>query len=1287
MCFAPRIYVTVIAHTPFLESIAEQVLIQGFLLMQETVYVLLDSIYDKVVMFENSLAQMTAATVGRKTTCDDDVDTNTFGLFDNIGKPAAAPNTPPVPMVTPDAGIINMLRYGILALQLLPENTSAGIVVVTDGITGPPDTAMFESLLVQLRNSTIACSFLNISSPYHPACSLGYVPYMELLQFIATATFGAFMSYCPNLENDSSLNMNVYHKAILSWSFQKPLHGYKGYQDGMPAEQVEQYWHIDNLNFGPSAPEEALLRKKHAENKATMSVFGVLSVRLREGYTIKKVAITKGDTQLEVQLVLPWKHRVNIEYRIEAVWPLDSSKRVTHTEVSIEATYDFLDDVMSPTQKKPLQSGYRMAVIRKFWQTMQGLTQTDQLLQHLQLFGSNLAHYTLPDCVKNGVPLFYFSPNTNTPVLSSQTAHSPFASFWKPICRLDINVWQKWLHTHRIGVILEHDVPLPKYLHLPSSTGRYNIVQCRQALMGLNVLLKEWSTFILVENHSYIKFLEREGDGPPKSFYILRVTSKPPCMVLRVAFQGGTPGYERNQIVNQVREKLLGLSLPQRRPQEGQIGQIQRSRSHIDCCVLLAKPVEKILIRYEKLPTDFLVGLHQTHTVSPYHSMSSLTSTSTTNKNASSMFSTLSRYLHHQRWVWGAQNETAYPISMQALGKILATLTKVRLQEGFHFAYSNSGVVNMVLEVQMKSTGLADKTPVGSPVRKEASEKTEEEPADDDTFSCVVQYILFPPHTALTREIASEDDLEMELEGAETDGELQIITECWIEPQDGVVCCSPEERQHFIGCTYKQLAKQLFPIDHECISTVLVFEHLNLLCQKDAHPDLLQPTLGTPLQRATAQPSITYVPFMYDLMKVVDKCQQVELLFSTFLQGATEDSGTQDRSEELTAHCTALVTVFSDCFVTGIYSSLQFSYEIDSQDVQFAVDGICVELVLEEDLTKFMTTVCGDAKRRIDDAARQVACKKVHRHQPPSPGETMDAAVDRSTPSDKHKSSVLPRSPSPKQLIFDLDMIPTDVSCESIEGLHQHIQDRFMTCGHTPALIPVVMFTIVLSISRQVMDVWATPSMLDGFHGRVETRIRSLVDVQFTHTYVLLFITDRFMNVWNHASTDSGWFMDVWNNAIRCRWVMFIYRVCSLRQVMDVWNQSTDAHGQAMECEAMPSGLLEQEGFMDVWKRIDAGDVQTMRVVALRTGSWTCGTKPSIAGQVTWNVWKQHPIAGDVLYACDHTGQEIIIETNAREPAIDRWTGSWTCGTTPSIAGDVHLSCDHVQEDISDKIE
>ena len=53
---------------------------------------------------------------------------------------------------------------------------------------------------------------------------------------------------------------------------------------------------------------------------------------------------------------------------------------------------------------------------------------------------------------------------------------------------------------------------------------------------------------------------------------------------------------------------------------------------------------------------------------------------------------------------------------------------------------------------------------------------------------------------------ASKDDLE-EMETTEADGELQIITECWVEPQCGVIVNSSPKRQHFDGLDYRQLAE------------------------------------------------------------------------------------------------------------------------------------------------------------------------------------------------------------------------------------------------------------------------------------------------------------------------------------------------------------------------------------------------------------------------------------------------------------------------------------------------
>ena len=50
--------------------------------------------------------------------------------------------------------------------------------------------------------------------------------------------------------------------------------------------------------------------------------------------------------------------------------------------------------------------------------------------------------------------------------------------------------------------------------------------------------------------------------------------------------------------------------------------------------------------------------------------------------------------------------------------------------------------------------------------------------------------------------VLDEEDVE---ESAEADAELQIITECWVEPQYGQIMRSTPQRKHYDGITYQQL--------------------------------------------------------------------------------------------------------------------------------------------------------------------------------------------------------------------------------------------------------------------------------------------------------------------------------------------------------------------------------------------------------------------------------------------------------------------------------------------------
>lgn len=159
---------------------------------------------------------------------------------------------------------------------------------------------------------------------------------------------------------------------------------------------------------------------------------------------------------------------MHIEYLAAASWPLDSTKRTTRVEVTMEGSYDILHDI-SCTQRKPITSPYRTSVIRRFWNTLQrsrtrdssnastvlyttlrfikeriaacycpitwlkyhvcsfSINQTDQMLVHLQSFNSLPENYMIPESTKNGVPLFYIPPGSTTPVLLLLTT-------WKALC-------------------------------------------------------------------------------------------------------------------------------------------------------------------------------------------------------------------------------------------------------------------------------------------------------------------------------------------------------------------------------------------------------------------------------------------------------------------------------------------------------------------------------------------------------------------------------------------------------------------------------------------------------------------------------------------------------------------------------------------------------------------------------------------------------------------------------------------------------------------------------------
>lgn len=110
---------------------------------------------------------------------------------------------------------------------------------------------------------------------------------------------------------------------------------------------------------------------------------------------------------------------------------------------------------------------------------------------------------------------------------------------------------------------------------------------------------------------------------------------------------------------------------------------------------------------------------------------------------------------------------------------------------------------------------------------------------DEESHSCIVQYIFFPPQSTSSKDrydlysvvltlryrcdigpvteaqplflsmrhssFSTDDDNDTEVEAVEVDTELNLVTECWVEPQSGSVMNCMDQHRHFQGLRYQEI--------------------------------------------------------------------------------------------------------------------------------------------------------------------------------------------------------------------------------------------------------------------------------------------------------------------------------------------------------------------------------------------------------------------------------------------------------------------------------------------------
>ncbi|XP_076247853.1 KICSTOR complex protein SZT2 [Calliopsis andreniformis] len=879
----PEIYVTIVAHTPFLTSPSQQVLVQGWLVTPNNVNRLTNFVEKQLNILEEKIASVTAIANQQLETMRVESERLVGGLFEENtcftknGNHSVMKTS----IISPESNFVNMLRYGMLALTLLPEHSCAHMVIVTDGIVGTTDVHVLDSVIQQLRATTVACSFVCVGSTYHPHCADGLVPYQDLLRFIARATLGTYMPFTPYPGYLNETEINNYHKKFLWWQLHREVNC-----DFLPDYSNCQY--KNSLFYEQKSGK--LLQKKQIEDKVNCTLSSLLCCRLREGYLIKWANVK--EDLLEICFVLIWKPNVSLEYVVTCPWStksLSGSNTIQYT-ITIEAPYEFLHDITC-LSKKPLKSQYRQSVVNRFWAALTSLTESDTMLAHFSWFPEfGWTWYSVPDTIRNGMPVFYSSayPSPST-VQLSDAACPQFGQIWQPVVSLNPLQWARWMHTQRVTLILSHDRPLPRHLHQANQSGRFQCVQSRQAAAVLYAMLKNWATFVLVENHTYVQFIYRETEKPPVSFSLIRINCKALCVILNIAFAAGTEGVVRHNVVVDLLDRLSKLTLPNR-PTE---------QRETPSCTIIHKSLERILIRYERMPIDLNAIVFPD-------------GTQTNSMKITSMFggtlnTSLSRYLFHNRWLWHIRRPfvqtipgiTLPKLNLIAIARILSTITKIRLAEGFNFTYSSAGILNMVLEVQMQGI---DKS--------------------DVYYPCIIQYILFPPHvmsnTVLERDSASEEDTdegtadgEMSIDDSEGVGDFQIISEVWIEPQYGFVQLPIQSAATYMHrLQYYDIPHAIARVDEECINALLTLEYLSLLSQaaREKSTEIIYGQVhqdSKPLKKynesfknndynleelfeglPSTNERVHLMHFSFDTLNILPKCQQAELLFSMFVSGS-----------------------------------------------------------------------------------------------------------------------------------------------------------------------------------------------------------------------------------------------------------------------------------------------------------------------------------------------------------------------------------------------------------------
>lgn len=917
----PKVFVSVIAYTPFLTAKTNQVLVQNRRISPSNI--------DQVsVELWISLSRLLSET-------RDLISTSGGGYFGSSrGNNSAfifSPHLPGNMMRHPGEVLDDILELGVFSTSLLPRLSRRSVLVISDGLFS------FSNNLSTYRLKNIALSFISLTDETtYPDSCFGYTPSIDLMKFIATSTLGFHLSYRSLLDkyrNISKLKPLNFLSNPLNRLFCWTLHkdainensstpSPRGASSrssestidpiSVPNDQIARFFCADRPAEHPNSEDKTnhtghhdwkLFRQMKKNLDADFEQ--VLSWLLREGYIIKSIQFKhKEVSKIVARLVLHWRYNLDLERELTApFWNSSSPFEIsdnrkhnspiipgpiygsTYCEVLVHGSYGFLLHLLSDRRGKR-RSEYRDVAYKQFKQLIEGVNHAHERLQYLSRYYKDFALSQVPSFLLHGNSLLYEQPHTHrltTTVenVADEAKTKAFQEYWQKLSYLDTRSWKNLMHIHTLRLVLGHDQPKFKNIHYQNANGRYTHVQCRRALSAISNFIKEYASFALLEDSTYIKFISHQASYMPtiddlreiensatKGFIVIRINKLLPIIVIYLMFTSGIPDSQRTNIVSYIENQLINCRLKDNN-RNSSISSLKDNiikmktiaPSKESCCILIRSPLETMLKVYHRnFVEEFLInnwayGLpgscpynfnqayqkvisgHDTILEREKPQREDLDLYSSTGGLMDNYNLVFGKYLCGVRVVHSISNlphEVVPSMASSVLSKISAILVNLRIKQGFHIAFNNSGILNLVLELTMADHSY-----------------------QDHHSNCLSQYVVFPPtitnYQSVTIQENSSSSKPPSLSGSfsnNTDsylrsapheleamtridnGEIKMIKEYWVEQQYGASVESEDYHPSLYGMRYPEIADHLYHTDKLIFECLLTYDLLLLLCDK-----------------------------------------------------------------------------------------------------------------------------------------------------------------------------------------------------------------------------------------------------------------------------------------------------------------------------------------------------------------------------------------------------------------------------------------------------------------------